>query len=267
MKCAPRLCCATSHVHAVPDVGVVRILESLRHHADDGEQRTVERDRSCRRSTGSPPNRSRHSRWLMTAIRLARVDRRLRETRRRAPAARRAPQKKFGVVSTALTRSGSCPVSVSVSCGYHHAGGVLEDLRQAAIVDEVDRRDPLVRQPLAVVRLPHHRQAIGVGIRQRPQHDAIEHAEDRGGRADAERQRQHGGNGEARACGAAGASRSGCPEAVVSMRARRSLDGRRRRSRRLADRRKAQSCQRESERVDARSARRRRSGRRSDVPG
>ena len=35
MKCAPRLCCATSHVMPVPDVGVVRILEALRHHADD----------------------------------------------------------------------------------------------------------------------------------------------------------------------------------------------------------------------------------------
>ena len=78
------------------------------------------------------------------------------------------------------------------------AGGVLEDMGQAAIVVERHRRDALVRQRLADVGVPHHREAIRVGIRQRPQHDPIEHREDGGGGADAERQRQHGRNGESR---------------------------------------------------------------------
>jgi len=76
--------------------------------------------------------------------------------------------------------------------------GFVEHLRQAAIVDEVDRRNPLVRQPLAVVGLPHRCQAIGIGIRQRAQNHAVEDAENGRGRADAQRERQHRGDGEAR---------------------------------------------------------------------
>ena len=68
MKCAPRLCCATSHVQPLPHVGVVRILKALRHHADDREQRPFSA-MGLPTIAGSLPNRSRHSRWLMTAIR------------------------------------------------------------------------------------------------------------------------------------------------------------------------------------------------------
>ena len=56
----------------------------------------------------------------MTAIPLARVERALRKTgaEQRLHAEHR---EEVRLVSTALTRSGSWPVSVSVSCGYHHA--------------------------------------------------------------------------------------------------------------------------------------------------
>ena len=56
-----------------------------------------------------------------------------------------------------------------------------------------------MRQPFSVVHFPDHRQPIGIGIRERAQDDAIEDAENGGGRADAERQRQHRGDGEPRA--------------------------------------------------------------------
>jgi hypothetical protein len=51
---------------AVPDVGVVRIRKPW-HHADDGEERPVQRNRLAD-NRRSEPKRSRHSRWLMIAI-------------------------------------------------------------------------------------------------------------------------------------------------------------------------------------------------------
>ena len=83
MKCAPRLCCATSHVQPVPHVGVVRILKPRRHHADDGEERTVQRDRLAddRRIAAEPlaPQPMADDR-----DRLARIERLPSESRRRA---------------------------------------------------------------------------------------------------------------------------------------------------------------------------------------
>ena len=89
MKCAPRLCCVDVPRDAVPHVGVVRILEPRRHHADDGEERTVERDRLAddRRIAAEPlaPQPVADDR-----DRLARVERRLREPGAERPAGRRA---------------------------------------------------------------------------------------------------------------------------------------------------------------------------------
>ena len=67
------------------------------------------------------------------------------------------------------------------------ARGVLEHVVERAVIDEVHRRQPLVRQAFRRVRLPDHRQAIGIRIRERPQHDAIEDGEDGSRCADAER--------------------------------------------------------------------------------
>ena len=174
---------------AMPDVGPVRIRKPLRHHADDGEQRAVERDRLAdnRRvaaETFAPQAMADHRDPV------ARVGGTLRET----GAEHRLHAEHGEEVRRRLDRAD--PLRVVPRLGQRQlrippGRGIVEHLRQAAIVDEVDRRDPLVRQPLAVVGFPHHRQAIGIGIWKRAQHHAIEDAEDRGGRADPERQRQH----------------------------------------------------------------------------
>ncbi len=73
--------------------------------------------------------------------------------------------------------------------------GVGEHVGQASVVAEVDGRDWLAREPLALVGLPDHHEVVGLAERQRPEHDRFEHAEDSGCGADADRQRQHDGEG------------------------------------------------------------------------
>ena len=53
-------------------------------------------------------------------------------------------------------------------------------------------------EALLVVRFPEHHQPVGLLVRQRPQDHAIDDAEDRGGRPDPEREREHRRNREAR---------------------------------------------------------------------
>ena len=75
---------------------------------------------------------------------------------------------------------------------------IVEDVRERAVVAEIHGRDALVRETLRVVYFPHHRQAVGIGVGQRAQHHAIEHAVDRRRRADAERQREQRRRGKSR---------------------------------------------------------------------
>ena len=45
--------------------------------------------------------------------------------------------------------------------------------------------------------VPHAHEPIGFGVRQRPHEHRVDHGEDRGGRADAESEGEHGDAGEA----------------------------------------------------------------------
>ena len=75
--------------------------------------------------------------------------------------------------------------------------GVTNHLRLLAVVHELRRRAPAV-DALRRRRLKHH-EAVGVGKRHRLQQHRVDHREDGGVRADAERQRRNGGGGEAAA--------------------------------------------------------------------
>ena len=88
----------------------------------------------------------------------------------------------------------------------------LERLRARAPLEEVQRmhRDGRLR----IRRLfPERDEATGIRIRQRTQQHRVDEAEDRGVRADAEREREHGDRREARALAEASAGRKSCPAA------------------------------------------------------
>ena len=76
--------------------------------------------------------------------------------------------------------------------------GVRRQPRQArrlsAIVDDLPHRQP--RPRLARRRVPEEHQLVRLPVRQRFEDDALDDAEDRGVRADAEREREHGQRGE-----------------------------------------------------------------------
>ena len=74
---------------------------------------------------------------------------------------------------------------------------VVERFVALAPRHEIRRCDHVARVAVEAV-LPDHDDAVRIGIRQRLEHDAADDAEDRGGCADPERQRQHGRNGKAR---------------------------------------------------------------------
>ena len=117
-----------------------------------------------------------------------------------APSTGRTPitDWKFPLTSMVVTRTGSCCSSRSVTSGRHQAAASLNTWRQRAIVHEVDGRDRLVFEALLVVRFPEHHEPVGFLVRQRPQDDAVDDAEDRGGRPDPERERDDRRNREAR---------------------------------------------------------------------
>ena len=82
-----------------------------------------------------------------------------------------------------------------VQVGVVDGGQVREHVgRRGAPVDEVAHRDIA---GLIAPELGDKRDPLGFGKRQRPQHDRVDHAEDGRGRADAQRDGQHGGGGEA----------------------------------------------------------------------
>jgi hypothetical protein len=79
---------------------------------------------------------------------------------------------------------------------HRHRRQFLEGLIQLAPVDEVAGRDDVVLLVTREVVLPHDGDLVGVRIRQRPQQECIDDAEDGSVRADAERQGGHGHEGE-----------------------------------------------------------------------
>ena len=67
---------------------------------------------------------------------------------------------------------------------------LIDRLRLAAIIGDLREREARVLDAGGGLHLPQVHDAIGVRIRQRPQQHAVDDAEDRGVRADAEPQRQ-----------------------------------------------------------------------------
>ncbi len=78
-----------------------------------------------------------------------------------------------------------------------HRGDVFEHVVARFIVVDVRHRDVAARQSPARRRRPDVHEPIRIAVRQRPQQHAVHDAEHRRGRADAERDRQDGGCGEA----------------------------------------------------------------------
>ena len=80
-------------------------------------------------------------------------------------------------------------------CGANHAE-MIERARAFAPRDEIGRGDHVAGRA-AAVRLPDRHDAIGITVGQRLEHYRADDAEDRRGGADAHRERQQGGDGEA----------------------------------------------------------------------
>jgi hypothetical protein len=78
----------------------------------------------------------------------------------------------------------------------HRAGHRLERAGALGPVDEIERVGQATR-PVGS-KLRHHHQAIGLGIRQRPQQRGIGDGEHRAVGADAEREREYGDQRECR---------------------------------------------------------------------
>ena len=85
-----------------------------------------------------------------------------------------------------------------VQVGPPPTGGVLEDLRQPAVVQKGNRRQRLVGQTARWLRVPDHHEAFGIRIREGPQDHRVEDTEDGSARANAQPQCEHRGQGEGR---------------------------------------------------------------------
>jgi hypothetical protein len=88
----------------------------------------------------------------------------------------------------------ACQVHSDVVGGRHP----LEELGLGFPIEVVGRRDDVALALPSGVRLPHHHQAIRLGIRQRPDEDRVDDGEDRRVGADAERETGEGGEREYR---------------------------------------------------------------------
>src|SRR4051812_36582925 len=75
-----------------------------------------------------------------------------------------------------------------------NTGDLLEALIACAPIQEVLRLDDV--RATAGLAFPYHRDSIRVAERQGAQQDGVDHAEDRGGRSDAEREHADGGDRE-----------------------------------------------------------------------
>ena len=193
-----------------PERAVVgQIVEVLRHHADDHVRAVVEANRASnhRGIGGEAPDEQPvtqdddtvAARAVLFGAQHASVQGGHAE-QLEEPARHLAGQHPLGFGSVG-----------EVDVGVVDRGQVREQVGgRGTPVHEVARRD-IAR--LVTPELGDKAIALGFGKRQRPQHDGVDDAEDRGGRADAQRDGQHGGGGEPRApFGTAGARRR-CPVA------------------------------------------------------
>ena len=73
---------------------------------------------------------------------------------------------------------------------------LIDRLRLRSIVGDLRKRERRILDAGGDLRLPQVHDAVGFGIRQRAQEHAVDDAEDRGVRADAEAERQHERDGE-----------------------------------------------------------------------
>ena len=166
---------------------------------------------------GSAPNRRRQRPSPSTSTRSSRRSSSSVKSRPRAgptPSARR----KLAEQTTAFTRSGkSRPPEVRplqrLDAEFGERPGALTPVQVVGIGERLGDSHPRRRRP-------GDHQPIGFGVRQRVENDGLEHAEDGGARADAEREQQHHRHGEARRARRARARRSGGP-ARARPRARR----------------------------------------------
>ena len=73
------------------------------------------------------------------------------------------------------------------------------ELRQLGLqIEEVARRDREVHDVAVAHVVPHRPEPRRIVVGQRPQQHGVDDAENRGGGADAQRDREHGGDGECR---------------------------------------------------------------------
>ncbi len=68
----------------------------------------------------------------------------------------------------------------------------VREHRERPVVHEVDRRHGVVREPLGGIGVPQGHEPIWLDVGQRPEHHGIDDAEDRGRRAGAEPEHEHG---------------------------------------------------------------------------
>ena len=103
-------------------------------------------------------------------------------------------ENRFAVTLAAATRSGS-PSPVRLTCPSPHAADFPQRSGAAPVVHDLAVANPglVERRPLA----PDHHGAIWLGPRQRAEQHGVDDAEDRGVRADSQREREDGDGGEA----------------------------------------------------------------------
>ena len=168
--------------------------EAGRHHADHrsgpavGGERHVEHVRAAAKASLPEFVAQHDDRAVAAEILLGRVG----AAERRLDAER---AKDVGRDGEPAIRTG-WPLTIMVDArGSDHAQ-MLERSSALAPGDEVGRGDH-VPDGAAAVGFPHRHDPIGLAVRQRLQHHRAHHAEDRGGRADAEGQRHQRRRGKA----------------------------------------------------------------------
>src|SRR5262249_3490939 len=88
-----------------------------------------------------------------------------------------------------------------VECPVAEFDELIDRLRLRSVVGHFGKRERRIRAAGGRLRLPQVHDAVGFGIRQRAQEYAVDDAENRRVRADAEAERQHEGESEARHAG------------------------------------------------------------------
>ena len=185
--------------------------ESRRHHADDGARRVADRH-DLPRTSSRPPNFSTHAPWVE------------HDDRRRARPGivfgEHAPlERRHAEVRKRVRRHLGDRDDVGAGGRAHDrgVGGADDDrLEHRLLLQQVERLVLSHRAAVvAVARLgvghEHVDHPIGLHVRERVEEDVAQRAVDHRHAADAERQRQHGGDGEA---GAASQHTRGVPDVL-----------------------------------------------------